>query len=217
VCQYLIGISKFWPPAVHDLLASWRRCRQAGVAIVLVEGNRDFFLDEPQLAPHIDHSSRRVEFVAGAARFRLEHGDLVNRRDLQYRFWAWVSKSALARFWAHLLPRPLAVAIVNHMEARLARTNRKYRLIKPIAELERGAREAWAEGVDVMLWGHFHSGWKYGEDGRVAMVVPGWLETRQAMLVAADGQWSVVDGELERASEPAIEDHRPAGDGGTAG
>ena len=43
--QYLIGMSKFWTRGVIEVLEAWRRLRQAGVRIGVVEGNRDFFLD----------------------------------------------------------------------------------------------------------------------------------------------------------------------------
>jgi UDP-2,3-diacylglucosamine pyrophosphatase LpxH len=190
--QYLIGMSKFWTGAVREILAVWDRLRASGIRVVVVEGNRDFFLDEPELARRLDWAGRCYDLSAGGRRYRLVHGDRVNRRDLQYRFWASVSKSTVARLWARLLPRRTAVAIVRSMEARLATTNRRYRYVKPVADLRRAAEAAWADGVDVMLWGHFHSLWEHRQGERLAMVVPGWLETRTALLVEADGGWSWV-------------------------
>ena len=205
--QYLIGMSKFWTSAVRDVLAVWDRLRRQGVRVAVVEGNRDFFLDEPDLAGRLDWTGRCYEVAAGRRRFRLVHGDRVNRRDLQYRFWAAVSKSTVARWWARLLPRRVAVAIVRSMEARLATTNRRYRYVKPVADLRREAAAAWAEGVDVILWGHFHSLWEHREGQRLAMVVPGWLETRTGLLVEADGEWSWVGPSLTGSdAAPRIKD-----------
>jgi UDP-2,3-diacylglucosamine pyrophosphatase LpxH len=160
------------------------------VSIGVVEGNRDFFLDAPELAAEIDWSGLSHDFAAGQRRFRLVHGDKVNLRDLQYRFWSRVSKSTVARLWARLLPRSVAVGIVRSMETRLAATNRRYRYHKPIESLRLAAQSAWSEGVDVLLWGHFHSNWGYTHDDRWAVVLPAWLDTGRAVLI--DGNGGVV-------------------------
>ncbi len=196
VFQYLIGLEKFWTPSVTAVLETWRQARAAGVRVVVVEGNRDFFLDAPALRPYIDWSGRTYEVVAGRRRIRVVHGDLVNQRDWRYRFWASLSKSALARIWARLLPGPIAVGIVRSMEDRLARTNRKYRYRLPVEALEREARRAWEEGVDVVLWGHFHSGWQLWYDQRSALVVPAWLETGASLLIDDEAGLCLVDERL---------------------
>jgi hypothetical protein len=91
--------------------------------------------------------------------------------------------------WARMLPRSLANAIVRSMEARLAATNVRFRYTKPVEDLSRSAREAWREGVDVLLWGHFHTLWQLRRAGHVALVVPAWLEFRCAVVVDEEG-WS---------------------------
>ena len=168
--QYLIGMSKFWTSAVHEVLIAWRALREDGVRIGVVEGNRDFFLDARELAAELDWSGVEYEFTAGRRRFRLVHGDKVNLRDFQYRFWSSISKSTLARLWAHLLPRRVAVTIVRTMEARLAETNRKFRYERPLASLRSAAEKAWSEGVDVLFWGHFHTMWRYSCDERLSLI-----------------------------------------------
>ncbi len=197
--QYLIGMSKFWTVGVRTVLGAWDQVRSRGVRIVLLEGNRDFFLDEPELAARVDWTGRQVQFAAGTRIFRVVHGDRVNLRDFQYIFWSAVSKSLPARLWARLLPRSVAVAIVTRMEARLAATNRKFRYHKPVRDLRRAAEQAWAEGVDVLMWGHFHSRWEWRNGDKVAMVVPAWLDTRSSVLVPEDGGWRLVGADLEPA------------------
>jgi UDP-2,3-diacylglucosamine hydrolase len=196
--QYLIGMSKFWTSALQEVMEAWREARRSGVRIVIIEGNRDFFLDEPELAVEIDWVGRRYEFSTTDRRYRLDHGDLVNRRDFQYRFWSKISKSGMARVWARLLPRPVAVTIVRRMEAHLATTNRKFRYAKPIGDLERNAAQAWSEGIDVLFWGHFHTHWECCEGTRLAMIIPAWLETRTAVMVEPGGDWFSVDADLAR-------------------
>lgn len=195
--QYLIGMSKFWTSGVHRVLDCWRRARLAGMVIGIVEGNRDFFLDAPDLAAEIDWSARVREFDSAGHRYRLVHGDLVNRRDFQYRFWSTISKSRVARVWAGLLPRSAAVSIVRRMEAHLAKTNRKFRYAKPIVDLERSAAEAWADGVGTVFWGHFHTPWMCSDGDHQALIIPAWLENRSSVLVRDDGGWSLVDDFLQ--------------------
>ncbi len=194
--QYLIGMSKFWTRAVHEVMAAWEAARSRGVQIGLIEGNRDFFLDEADLLARVDWTGRSREFVAGARRYRLDHGDRVNLRDLQYQFWSRFSKSALARAWARLLPRSVAVNIVRSMETRLAKTNARFRYHTPEKALHRSATRAWADGVDVLLWGHFHRWWKCSDGRREALVVPAWLDSKQSLAVDPDGVWTLVDVQL---------------------
>jgi len=82
------------------------------------------------------------------------------------------------------------------MEAHLATTNRRYRYFKPISDLEKSARRAWAEGIDTLFWGHFHTTWEYRDGDRLALIIPAWLETRRSVLVEADGSWRYVDSVL---------------------
>ncbi len=146
--QYLIGMSKFWTVGINTVMAAWDRVRSEGVRIVLLEGNRDFFLDETEMVERVDWVGRQFGFRAGPLTYLAVHGDRVNLRDFQYIFWSAVSKSVPARVWARLLPRSMAVSIVTHMEARLAETNRKFRYRKPVKNLRRAANKAWADGVD---------------------------------------------------------------------
>ena len=200
--QYLIGMSKFWTSALLEVMESWREVRRRGVRIVVIEGNRDFFLDEPDLAAELDWSGRCYEFAAGDRRYRLDHGDLVNRRDFQYRFWSTLSKSAIARIWARLLPRSLAIAIVRRMEAHLAKTNRRVSLhqahprspAERVSGLGRRYRRAVLGALPHPL------GCQDGD--RLAMIVPAWLENRTSILVHPDGAWHCVDTNLDRRETP---------------
>ncbi|MEE4272206.1 MAG: hypothetical protein V2I67_11055 [Thermoanaerobaculales bacterium] len=194
--QYLIGMSKFWTSGFLGVLDCWRRLRESGVRIAVIEGNRDFFLDAPELAAEIDWAGTELEFESAGRRYRLVHGDKVNLRDVQYRFWSWLSKSMPARVWARLLPRPLAVWIVQTMEARLAETNKKFRYRKPLSCLRRDAENAWEMGVDVVLWGHFHASWSYHHDDKVAIILPAWLDSRRAAMLDDEAGAMMVENNL---------------------
>ena len=193
---YLLGMSKFWTASIEMVLEAWDGFRSRGGTVRLIEGNRDFFLDEEDLVCRVDESALSLEFSAGDVTFRLVHGDKVNQRDWQYLFWSRLSKCLPARLWARWLPRRLAVAIVRKMEARLARTNRKFRYEKPVEALRDEALRSFRRGVDVLFFGHFHTLWTFAEGEKTAMVVPAWLETRQSLIVDESGRWHGVDQDL---------------------
>ena len=183
----LVGFPRFWGADVRRGLAGLARLRAAGVRVVLVEGNRDFFLDRRELDPYRDAWGVSHSFAAGGRRFLLEHGDLINADDLRYRAWRAVSKSAAARLWARLLPRRLAGRIVSRTERRLSRTNFSYRKTLPEASLIRSARAHFAAGVHEVMWGHFHEAFTFREGGCAARVVPGWLACGAVMLITPGG------------------------------
>jgi len=187
VFRALVGYSRFWDATVRRGLEELASLRQSGTRVVMVEGNRDFFLDAADLDPYRDSAGPAHSFVAGERRFLLEHGDLINRSDRSYRFWRAVSKSGPARVWARLLPRRLAQRIVLGTESRLAQTNFTYRKDLPVTDLEAAARRHFAAGVDVVLWGHFHRPWSLTEGGRQAHVVPGWVESGTVVWIGDDG------------------------------
>lgn len=191
VFKALVGFPRFWNEAVKAGLDALGALRDANVRVVIVEGNRDFFLDAPELAPFCDRAGPVHSFAAGGRRFLCEHGDTINRADHLYLFWRGLSKSGPARLWARLLPRRLALRIVHSTEAQLAQTNFTYRNAMPHALLEHAARRHFAAGVDVVLWGHFHRPWRLAEEGREALVLPAWLETRATTWVEPDGALSV--------------------------
>lgn len=172
IFRALVGFPHFWDETVRAGLAELHRLRRRGVRVVLVEGNRDFFLDVPSLAEYRDAATACHSFSVGGRRFLLEHGDLVNVRDWRYRVWRRLAKSGAARLWARLLPGSLARRVVSGTERRLARTNFDYRTRIPEERLARTAEVHFAAGVHVVLWGHFHHPWTHGDGRRLAAVVP---------------------------------------------
>lgn len=194
VFKALVGFSRFWDDQVSAGLAHLAELRASGVRVVIVEGNRDFFLDAPALGPFRDKASPVHSFSAGGRRFLCEHGDTINRADRLYLFWRRLSKSSPARLWARLLPRRLALRIVHGTEAQLAQTNFTYRTSLPEKLLTEAARRHFAAGVDVVLWGHFHRPWRFEEANHQAMVLPAWLDTRGVTWVGAHGEVAIEAG-----------------------
>lgn len=198
VFRALVGFPHFWDETVRAGLGELQRLRCGGVRVVLVEGNRDFFLDEPALDEFRDTATSCHSFSAGGRRFLLQHGDLVNVRDWRYLFWRRLAKSGAARLGARLLPGRFARRVVAGTEQRLARTNFAYRSRVPEESLRRAAAAHFAAGVHVVLWGHFHRPWMIARGGGLAAVVPSFAEWGTVIWVTAEGGELAV-GEPEAA------------------
>lgn len=199
----LVGFPRFWDATVRRGLGELASLRRGGARVVLIEGNRDFFLEVPDLDPYRDAHGTVHSFTAGGRRFLLEHGDLVNRADRSYLFWRTISKSGPARLWARLLPRRFAQRIVLGTESRLRETNFTYRRELPAAALAAAAERHFAAGVDVVLWGHFHRTWEMRRGAREAHVVPGWLETGTVLWIGDDGGLVFEPGEAGQVVDSA--------------
>ena len=198
VFRTLIGYPKFWDRPVEAGLTRIAALRRRGARVVMVEGNRDFFLDSPAMDDFRDLSGSVHSFSAGGRRFLLEHGDLVNSRDRAYRFWRAVSKSRVARAWARTLPASVARRIVARTERKLAATNFSYRRALPESDLARQARQHFAAGVDTVLWGHFHKPWSLREGRHEAHVVPAWGEFGTIVTIHDDGELRGLGGSTFR-------------------
>ncbi len=184
----LVGFPRFWDETIREGLAVLGGLRDGGARVVLVEGNRDFFLDAAALDPYRDAAVTVHSFAAGGRRFLLEHGDLVNRRDRSYRFWRRISKSRTARRWSGILPQALARRVVARTEARLAATNFSYRRALPVDDLAAAAHRHFAAGVHVVLWGHFHEEWRLEAGACEALVVPAWMQGGEVAWISEQGE-----------------------------
>jgi UDP-2,3-diacylglucosamine pyrophosphatase LpxH len=183
----LVGFPKYWDAIVRSGLEVLRELRAGGARVVLVEGNRDFFLDVDALDSFRDLATATHSFASSGRRFLLEHGDLINRRDRSYRLWRALSKSRLARFSAAVLPASVAGQIVSRTEARLASTNFSYRRALPVDDLTAAARRHFGAGVHVAMWGHFHDPWSFSEGGCEAFVVPAWMRSGEVAWISGNG------------------------------
>lgn len=151
-----IGERRYETAEIRAVVPALERLRAAGVAIDYVEGNRDFFLTGSRYARLFDRLATEVAFEVDGVRYLAVHGDGLNDRDRQYRFWRWLSKSRLSRFLICRLPAALAHRLVHGTERRLGRTNFKHRARLPAEAIRRYGARRLAEGYDVLLLGHFH-------------------------------------------------------------
>ena len=165
----LVGYPRYWNDGVRAGLDLLRKLRDRGVRIVLVEGNRDFYLDLGALdrfatwPPWPTRSSSPVggSFSNTAISSTVATAPIVSGGSIEEQY-RQVSRRQPARSVARL--------IVTRTEARLASTNFSYRRTLPVDDLAATARRHFRAGVHVVLWGHFHNSWVLREGGCEAFV-----------------------------------------------
>lgn len=183
VFHYLIGHPKFFTSSVHRFFDRIRELRDSGTAVYYVEGNRDFFLDGTLAERSVTKLGREFTFQAGAKRYLVVHGDMINDRDYQYRFWRRFSKNPVMKLGVRMIPGPIARRIVHGVERRLARSNFKHKYRLPLELMERFGRQQADLGYDRIVFGHFHNKTLVPAGRATVAVLPAWYESGEAMVV----------------------------------
>lgn len=190
--HFFIAHPKFETPAIARFLAAVRGLAAAGVSVTYVEGNRDFFLRGSYVEKEFGAVCDEETFEAGGRRFLATHGDLLNEKDLPYRFWRFLSKNPVSRFALDFFPKDAGNRLVWKVEARLYRSNFRHKSRLPVEMIRAFAGRRFREGVDVLLLGHFHKSWTEQVDGGRVEILPAFVEERRWMEIAEDGSTSLV-------------------------
>ncbi|MEA2338075.1 MAG: UDP-2,3-diacylglucosamine hydrolase, partial [Thermoanaerobaculia bacterium] len=132
--HYLIADPKFYTSSVENVFARFRKLRDGGVAIHYVEGNRDFFLRGSFAEDAVTDVAMEYAVQAGDRKYLIIHGDMINDRDLPYRFWRFASKNAMSKFALKFIPKRVARNFVDSIESRLSDSNFKHKSNLPIAQ-----------------------------------------------------------------------------------
>ncbi|MEP6993154.1 MAG: UDP-2,3-diacylglucosamine diphosphatase [Acidobacteriota bacterium] len=192
IFHFFIAHPKFETPAIARFLDKVRELRAAGVGVTYVEGNRDFFLRGSYVEPLFASVCDEEIFGAGGRRFLATHGDLLNEKDLPYRFWRALSKNPISRAAIDVIPRSLGNSLVWKMEARLYRSNFKHKTRLPVEMIRGFAQARFRQGIDVVLLGHFHKSWTESVDGGRIEILPAFVDERRWMEIADDGSTALV-------------------------
>ena len=180
--HYLIAHDKFRTSSVDRVMAKFRELRDSGIAIHYVEGNRDFFLRGSFVEDVVTDIALEYAIPAGTKKYLIIHGDMINDRDWQYRFWRRASKNPVMKFGVRLVPRKMARNFVDSVERRLAGSNFKHKSRVPVELMQEYGKKRSREGFTDVVFGHFHN--KLVLPGRATVtVLPPWYETGEAMVI----------------------------------
>lgn len=175
--QAWIGSRRFESEEIRSVVRAIGRLRDRGVRVDYIEGNRDFFIAKSEYASSFDSVGFELEFLAGGVRFLVVHGDGLNAKDYQYRFWRRLSKNPLSRLGMTSLPGPVARYLVDRMEQGLSKTNFKHKKEIPREVLEEYGRKRLSEGHDVLLLGHFHEPRSWQVTGGEVRILDAWFRS----------------------------------------
>lgn len=181
--HYLIAHPKFYTPSVEKVFAKFRAIRDRGIPIHYVEGNRDFFLKGSFAEDAVTDVALEYSVEAGDRKYLIVHGDMINDRDLPYRFWRFASKNPLSKFALKLVPKKTARNFVENVEKKLAKSNFKHKSKLPLDLLAAYGRRRSDDGFTHVVFGHFHEKLVLPSDGTTITILPPWYETGEAMVI----------------------------------
>ena len=191
--HYLIAHPKFFTPAVGKVFDRFRALRDSGVPVHYIEGNRDFFLRGSFAEKSVTDVALEYTITAGAKKYLIVHGDMINDRDWQYRFWRRASKNAVSKFALNFLPGKTARRFVDDVEKRLAKSNFKHKTVLPLDLMERYGRKRATRGYTDVILGHFHEKKTIPAGDATVTILPPWYETGEAMAIdPATGAYEFV-------------------------
>ncbi len=181
--HYLIAHKNFRTNAVDKVFVKFRELRDRGVAIHYVEGNRDFFLKGSFVEEFVTDVAYEFTIPAGARKYLVVHGDMINDRDWQYRFWRRASKNPVTKLGVALIPKKTARNFVDGVEKRLARSNFKHKTRLPVELMQAYGAKRSREGFTDVVFGHFHNKLVMPTAGATITVLPAWYESGEAMRI----------------------------------
>jgi UDP-2,3-diacylglucosamine hydrolase len=182
--HYYIGSRKFITSSVERVFGKFRELRDSGVEVHYVEGNRDFFLRGSLAERCVSSVTLRSEIYASGRRYLIVHGDMINDRDLPYRFWRRASKNIVTRLGVGLVPTKIARKFVDVVEKKLADTNFKHKQRLPVELMEQYGRHEAKAGIDVVVFGHFHQKLVLPAGDATVTILPPWFEEGEAMVIS---------------------------------
>ena len=191
--HYLIAHPKFFTPTVERVFDRFRKLRDSGIAVHYVEGNRDFFLKGSFAENAVTDVGLEYTGEAGEQRYLIVHGDMINDRDLPYRFWRRASKNPVSEFALRFIPKRTARKFVDGVEKKLSKSNFKHKSRLPLELMEAYGKRRSEEGFTHVVFGHFHEKLVLPTDGATITVLPPWYETGEAMAIhPVSGQFEWV-------------------------
>ena len=192
IFHFFIAHPKFETPPIRRLLDEAEKLGGRGVSVSYVEGNRDFFLRGSYAERYFHEVVDEESFVEGGRRFLATHGDLLNERDVPYRFWRALSKNPVSRLLLDVVPKDFGNRLVWKTEARLYKSNFKHKTRLPVEMIRRFAEKRFHEGHDVLLLGHFHKPWSEQLAAGRVEILPAFVESQQWMEIDDRGETKLV-------------------------
>jgi UDP-2,3-diacylglucosamine hydrolase len=149
-----------WPSLTMEyqkpILTRMQELVDAGLHLDYVEGNRDFGIQQLEGILFRKVTSTFLQTSWEGKRVHVEHGDLLNLADRQYRAWRRISKNGVSYFLLGNLPSFVTLRLALRMEKGMRATNQKHKMYYPEMHVEQFITTMGNAGMDWLIVGHFH-------------------------------------------------------------
>ena len=170
---------------IHRNFSVWCRKQKSQRAVGYLEGNHEYYLANERASDFTWCSASTWWRDAKGVLF--VHGDLINRKDLNYRAFRKLAKNKISKFIICRLP--FGPQISKSIKRGLKKTNANFRMQLPKAEIEDFARARFAEGANVIFIGHFHMQYHYrSRDAKELHILPDWFSTQKVTIYDRDSE-----------------------------
>jgi len=170
-----------------SVLERMKELSAQGLALHYVEGNRDFGIGHLAGTLFRDVWSEAFELKWFGRSLYLVHGDLINTKDIPYRFWRALTKNALSLRLLDALPASFLLKRSSHLEQQMRTTNLKNKSRYPEEECSHFCMQQFQRGADLIIAGHFHAEIEKSVqiDGRNVLFynLPGWEQGFRYLVI----------------------------------
>lgn len=165
------------PRRAFETLARLRRLREAGVDVVYLNGNHDFWLGrflEETIGVRTHDGPLALE--RDGHRLWIHHGDGLVGGDLGYRVLRRVIRHPVSIGLYRWIHPDLGIPLARQV-SRWSRGSRDERPLEPERLWREVALPRFAEGHDTVMIGHFHHPFQRRENGRAFFVLGDWIRS----------------------------------------
>jgi len=160
IFDMMVGPFEFWAERHPEFFKELEEWKNDGRAVVWIQGNHDFFLDELLAKRGVIVSDDHIERLVGKKRIFLAHGDLVNLDDRNYLEWRAFTRSPSVRYVLRKIPgflRNKLLVILGEKLSDKSRAQSRDEGRTALADLFlRYAKSKWDAGYTGVCLGHSH-------------------------------------------------------------
>jgi UDP-2,3-diacylglucosamine hydrolase len=179
IYDLMVGPYAFWRQEHAAFFAELSEYRKAGIEVLWLEGNHDFYLQKLLEEEGIEAIDGDCEKTVAGHRVFLSHGDRVNPHDKPYLRWRAFTRSRGFRALLDRLPprwRSQWLPKVGQWMSEKSRAQNRPLATDELKQLYRNyVRERFAEGYDQIFMGHCHIEDDFREGGRHYLNLGSWV------------------------------------------
>ncbi len=191
---------------IHRDFAAWCRKEKSRRTIGFMEGNHEYYLAEERISDFT--WCTRKSWQRDEAGLIFAHGDQINLKDLNYLRFRKLAKNRFSKFIIRHLP--FGPELARMVKREIKKTNSRFRVHMPHAEIQSFAEARFAEGIEIIFMGHFHREQLYRNgDGKKLYLLPDWFSTQKITVYdritkqVRHMQWEALRGETNKKMAPA--------------